>query len=130
MAAKNVSINEAGTVSLYNLDNKVDVASVPKTYKFTGDGGAATGTVGVNTFPMSVTVTNPGAGQYRFVAASGTPWTANKTFVSIMAIDATATLAWKVSSLSDSQIDISFYDTITGGDTDPATYTICIETIP
>ena len=110
------------------LAGKAD--AIPQ-YKFTGDGGATTGTVAKNTYPTAFTVTNPGAGQYRFAAVSGTPFTTGKTFVSIMAIDGSTVLAWKVFGLSDAQVEISFCDTVSqvGVDPNPG-YTICIETEP
>ena len=110
---------------------KADIASIPKRYKFTGDGGAATGTIGVNTFPMAVTVTNTGAGTYRFVAASGTPWTLNgKTTVVITVIDASQYLSAKVVGLSATQVDIEIFDTLSQVGSDPSAYQITIETEP
>lgn len=110
---------------------KADVADLPLRYKFTGDGGAATGTIGVNTFPMAVNVTNPGAGDYRFAAASGTPFTVGKTYVSVIAIDGSASLGYKLSAISDAQINIQIFDTASGTPTDPGIgYLITIETEP
>ena len=113
------------------LAAKADIASLPLRYKFTGDGGAATGTIGVNTFPMAVTVTNTGAGTYRFVAASGTPWTLNgKTTVVITVIDASQYLSAKVVGLSATQVDIEIFDTLSQVGSDPSAYQITIETEP
>ena len=110
---------------------KADIASIPKRYKFTGDGGAATGTIGVNTFPMAVTVTNPSAGVYRFTAASGTPFTVGKTYVSVVPVDHSATLGWSVTQITDSTVYIRIFDTASGTDTDPGVgYLITIETEP
>ena len=110
---------------------KADIASIPQRYKFTGDGGAATGTIGVNTFPMAVTVTNPSAGDYRFTAASGTPFTAGKTYVTAIANDASNPLACKLTSLDSTSAYILIFDATTGTPTDPSTgYLITIETEP
>ena len=109
---------------------KADIASIPKRYKFTGDGAAATGTIGVNTFPMAVNVTNASAGQYRFEAASGTPFTLGKTTVTITVIDPSAYLAAKVTSMTTLRADIEFFDTLTQLTADPANYQITIETEP
>ncbi len=111
-------------------EEKADVADLPLRYKFTGDGGAATGTIGVNTYPMAVTVTNPGTGQYRFTAASGTPWTLGKTYVSVAVIDGSASLGWIVTELSTSTVYIRIFDTTSGTDADPSGYLITIETEP
>lgn len=112
--------------------NLTAVAAVlPKRYKFTGDGGAATGTIGVNTFPMAVTVANPGAGRYSFTAASGTPFTAGKTYVTVIAIEGSNPLACRIDSISTSVVEVGIFDTTSGTPTDPAAgYTITIETEP
>jgi hypothetical protein len=104
--------------------------SIPLRYKWIGDGGAATGTIGVNTFPMAVTVTNPAAGTYRFVPASGTPWTVGKTTASIASVDPSAALAWRISNLADAQIEFVIYASTDGTNTDPAQYIVIIETEP
>lgn len=109
---------------------KADIASIPKRYKFTGDGGAATGTIGVNTFPMAVTVTNPSTGFYRFTATSGTPFTVGKTYVSVALIDPTNPLTWKLDSIGDTQIELRLFNTTDGVEADPSSYLITIETEP
>ena len=77
------TINAATTSA---LALKADIASIPKRYKWIGDGGGATGTVVANTLGVTINVTNPGTGTYVFTAASGTPFTAGKTTISVQAI--------------------------------------------
>ena len=106
-------------------------ATLPQRYKFTGDGGAATGTIGVNTYPMAVTVTNPVAGAYRFTAASGTPFTVGKTYVSVAVVETTNPLTWRLTQLDSTTVRVEIFDTTSGTATDPASgYLITIETEP
>lgn len=131
MTYKFLPSNAATPAVTTALAGKVDSASLPLRYKFTGDGGAATGTIGVNTFPMAVTVTNPGAGVYRFTAASGTPFTVGKTDVGVIVNDASNPLSHKLTQLNSTTVYIEIFDTTTGTPTDPGTgYLITIETEP
>ena len=114
-----------------NQRQVVDLDALPLRYKFTGTGGGTTGDIGVNTFPMAVTVGNPGAGIYRFQAASGTPFTlGGKTTVVITVIDGSLYLAGKVTGLDPERIDIEIFNTLTQLAEDPSAYQITIETEP
>lgn len=129
MTYKFLPSNAATPAVTTALAGKVDSASLPLRYKFTGDGGAATGTIGVNTFPMAVTVTNLGVGLYYFTAASGTPFTTGKTYVNV-ALFTNSPLAWRLDALGDTEIRIGIFDTTDGSAADPTTYLIAIETEP
>lgn len=119
------------TVATGRDDGRWGWVAQPLQYKFHGDGGAATGTVAKNTYPTTFTVTNPAAGDYRFTADAGTPFTAKKTFVSVMPIDGSTPLGWKLEDLQTNQVRLLFYDTTSGSATDPNPgYTITIETVP
>ena len=130
MTYKFLPTNAATPAVTAALAGKADSASLPLRYQFTGDGGNTTGTIGVNTFPMAVTVTNPGTGDYHFTAASGTPFTVGKTDVGLAIIDGSNPLAWKIKNISSSEIEIAIYNTTDGANTDPQSYIVTIQTEP
>ncbi len=73
-----------GDIAAINADGTWSwSSSMPKRYKWLGDGGAATGTVIANTLGVTVNVTNNAAGSYVFTAASGSPFTTGKTTITV-----------------------------------------------
>lgn len=105
-------------------------AQIPKRYKWVGTGGGATGTVIANTLGVTINVTNPGAGDYLFTAASGNPFATDKTTVTFTIIDESNPLVARVFYMDDTQIRIRVFDSTTGSDMDPAAYLIMIEVEP
>lgn len=105
-------------------------AAIPKRYKWIGDGGATTGTVVANTLGETINVTNPGAGQYIFTAASGTPFTAGKTTITVQ--NQSSRNQWLLvdSEINSNTVCAAYFADITGTGADPALYQVTIEVEP
>lgn len=105
--------------------------SMPKRYKWIGDGGAATGTVIANTLGVTINVTNPSTGTYVFTAASGTPFTTNKTTIYVQSVDGgTAYITGADNPSSSTSIqEVHTYDIAGALDNSPR-YQVIIEVEP
>lgn len=105
--------------------------SMPKRYKWIGDGGATTGTVIANTLGVTINVTNPSTGTYVFTAASGTPFTTNKTTIYVQSVDGgTAYITGADNPSSSTSIqEVHIYDIAGALDNSPR-YQVIIEVEP
>jgi len=101
-----------------------------KKYKWIGDGGAATGTVVANTLGVTINVTNPSAGTYVFTAASGTPFTANKTTITVQNISDRGAWRFTDSVLTDNTECRAFFADVSETGADPVKYQVIIEVEP
>ncbi len=106
------------------------LATFPLRYKFTGDGGAATGTVVANTLGVTINVTNPAPGQYRFTAASGTPFTAGKTTISVQNKSDRGAWRFTDSVVTDTTECRAFFADVSETGADPVGYEVIIEVEP
>lgn len=114
------------------LAGKADASKVPLVYKAVASGTTPSSAV-VNQLGVTFTLSNASTGVYAIVADSGSPFTDNKTFVTVSAVgDLTEAqvgyhATWEY--IDGTLINFYFSDK-TGSEADPGAYSIQIEVYP